>query len=326
VNTLRSDVLNNFSANVASATYADLHAKAQQLSTSINDFNSNPTQATLDASRTNWRTARAAWEQSEAFLFGPVASDNVDPRIDTWPINTTDLQTLMADNDSFPQTLINNLPDELKGFHPIEFLLFGENGDKQATDFSEKEKALLAALAQNLLNLTHGLSEAWSPDQSGSFYFQFKNAGNGSNQYTTQLAAYEEMVNAMAGICDEVANAKIGEPFAAQDPTLEESPYAENSMTDFTHNITGVSNVYTGKYTADGKGLEDWVKEYNLSLDQTIKSKIQAAIDALENVTHPFGQAITTQPVQVQHAIDAINDLKETLETELLPLVQQNIN
>jgi len=326
VTALRADVLDNFSKNVAAANYTDLYNKTQQLYTSIQEFNTDATQPNLETARTNWRIARASWEQSEAFLFGPVATENVDPRIDTWPINNTDLENVMADNDSFPQALISDLPDELKGFHPVEYLLFGQNGDKQAGAFTAKEKLFLIALAQNLNNLTTSLHDAWNPAQAGTYYHEFKTAGTGSSLYGTQRAAFEELVNAMAGICDEVANGKMGEPFTTQDPTLEESPYSKNSITDFTNNIAGVQNVYYGKYTSDGKGLEDWVREYNLSLDQTIKTKIQTAIGALNNVTQPFGQAISTQPIQVQAAIDAINDLKETLETELLPLVQQNVN
>src|SRR5687768_8935339 len=163
VNTLRADVLDAFSKNVAAATYADLYSKTLQLQSGITSFTSNATQTQLEASRNDWRTARAAWEQSEAFLFGPVATENVDPRIDTWPINTVDLENVMANNDSFPQSLVNNLPDELKGFHPIEFLLFGQDGNKLAADFTEKEKSMLAALAQNLSTLTQTLDAAWNP-------------------------------------------------------------------------------------------------------------------------------------------------------------------
>jgi uncharacterized iron-regulated protein len=132
------------------------------------------------------------------------------------------------------------------------------------------------------------------------------------------------MVNAMAGICDEVANGKIGEVYAAQDPSLEESPFSQNSITDFTNNIKGVQNVYLGKFSADGKGLEDVVRAYNLQLDSNIKLKLSTAIEALGKVTVPFGTAISTQKTQVQNAIEAIQALKTTLEDELLPFIQMH--
>ncbi|NCA22267.1 MAG: hypothetical protein EBS86_14155, partial [Crocinitomicaceae bacterium] len=90
-------------------------------------------------------------------------------------------------------------------------------------------------------------------------------------------------------------------------------------------NIICVQNVYLGKYSTDGKGLEDLVRKYNLTLDNTIKTKINNAIAALGTVTDPFGTAISTQQVQVQNAIDAIDELKEVLELQLLPFVQQKV-
>jgi putative iron-regulated protein len=62
-----------------------------------------------------------------------------------------------------------------------------------------------------------------------------------------------------------------------------------------------------------------------ISLDNTIKNKIAVAKNALGAITLPFGEAIVQQPTQVQNAINAINDLKATLESDLLPLIQQRI-
>jgi hypothetical protein len=67
-------------------------------------------------------------------------------------------------------------------------------------------------------------------------------------------------MDAMIDICNEVANGKIAEPYIQQNSSLEESPFASNSIIDFTNNIKSVQNMYLGKYTNDGKGLEDLIK------------------------------------------------------------------
>jgi predicted lipoprotein len=224
------------------------------------------------------------------------------------------------------ETYINNLDDALKGFHPAEYLLYGLNGTKTHVDFTAREFEYLEALTLNLRNLTAQLALGWNPALPTSFYNEFSMAGIGSTVFTTRKSAFEEMVSSMAGICDEVANGKINEPFVAQDPTLEESPFSQNSLIDFTNNIKGVQNVYLGKYIVDGAGLENFVRNHNLSLDATIKLQINNAITALNNITEPFGTAIISQPVQVQNAVDAINILKDTIEGELLPLVQLHVN
>ena len=68
------------------------------------------------------------------------------------------------------------------------------------------------------------------------------------------------------------------------------------------------------------------VSLHDLQLDGTIKQRIAAAIAALGTITVPFGQAIIEQPVQVHQAIDAINALSQTLDNDLLPLVQQQVD
>lgn len=321
-----TQILDGFAANIAEANYNDLAARTSDLMDLVTTFNAAPTDAGLDACRQAWRNARNSWEQSEACLFGPVASDNIDPRIDTWPVNFTDLEAQLAGSNAFDAAYINSLEDALKGFHPIEYLLWGQDGSKTAAQFTAREHEYLQALTVNLHDLTAQLSASWDPAVPTSYHHTFSNAGAGNVVYPTQQAAFEELVNAMAGICDEVANGKIGEPFILQDPGLEESPYSSNSMTDFRNNMRGVENVYLGRYASDGAALEDLVRTHDLQLDASVKQHIAAARQALDNVTLPFGEAITAQPVQVQNAIDAINALAVVLEDELLPFVQLHTN
>ena len=323
---LVSEILNQSASNVFAATYSDLQTKAVLLHNNTLALAVSTDETNLTACKQSWRDCRSAWEQSESFLFGPVSSENIDPRIDTWPVNFADLDSILASSAVFSTGYIDSLDDALKGFHPVEYLLFGVNGNKTASAFTPRELDYLNALTQNLQTLTSDLAAYWDNSVQGNYFTTFVSAGSGSTIYSTKRSAYEELVNAMIGICDEVANGKMNEPFLAQDPSLEESPFAFNSITDFTNNIRGVKNVYLGTYSTDGKGIEDLVRAHNLSLDGLVKQKMDAAIATLGTITVPFGQAITQQPVQVQNSINAINDLKTALENDLLPFVQLNTN
>lgn len=319
-------LLHDFSTVVAQPTYNALQKDAAQLHQLSEDFVANPSDSKLEACRAMWKSARLNWELSEGFLFGPVATGNIDPRIDTWPINFTDLDSIIAGNETFTEAYINNLEDALKGFHPVEYLIFGINGAKTAAEFSAREKELLVALTLNLSTLTTELADSWSSSNSSSYHYEFITAGKSSSVYESKQAVFEELANAMIGICDEVAGGKIGEPFLLQDPSLEESPYSNNSLTDFLSNMQSVENVYAGKFQQKGTGLQDLVKEHNLQLDATISSQIEAAKQSLKAISLPFGQAILDEQVQVQNAIDAIETLKETLEDELIPFIQLYAN
>lgn len=325
-NTLPATILTDFSTNVSQAVYNDLSGKTAALYDASLALQTNTNDANLEACRTYWKDARKAWECSEGFLFGPVSTENIDPRIDTWPVNFQDLENVLASSATFDAAYIDGLEDALRGFHPIEYLLWGQDGNKTAADFTARELDFLVALSANVKTLTADLAAKWNPANQGNYSTILNQAGSGSTIYTTKRAAFEEIVGAMAGICEEVAGGKMSEPFLQQDATLEESPFAKNSITDFTNNINSVEIAYKGHYTADGKGLEDFVRQYNLSLDSKIKTQIAAAKTALGNITVPFGQAIFSQPQQVQTAITAIETLGTTLNEELLPLVQLHTN
>jgi predicted lipoprotein len=333
---MKQTILSDFSGTVCQATYNDLSANANNLYNAINTFVNSNNDNDLVACKQAWRQTRQAWEQSEGFLFGPVESDNIDPHIDTWPVNFASLDSILANGPAtFDGTYIDNLEDALKGFHPIEYLLFGNDGAKTAAQFNQRQKDFLVALTLNLKALCTDVSTKWNPAVSGNYHAIFTTAGNGSAVYSTKRAAYEELVNAMAGICDEVANGKMKEPYDAVNASLEESPFAKNSLTDFRNNIKSVENVYLGRYTktdgtvGDAKGLEDLVRANNLSLDGNFKTKVSNAIAAIDNITVYFGQAIQTsngQRQQIQIAMQRINELKDLIEGDLLTYIQQQTN
>jgi len=316
-------ILNELSHNLYLNSYATLKSRAQKMFDDVQSFTANPTEAGLDLCRADWKSTREVWENSEAWLFGPVSTQSIDPRIDTWPVDFIRLDSVLNSNATINEAFVNGLEESLKGFHPMEYLLFGKNGNKTVAEFDARQMAFLLALSQNLNQLCSELHTAWAP-QGGKYVDELTLTGQ-QRLYPNKLSAYEEITNAMIGICDEVANGKINEVFMNLDSMGEESPFAKNSITDFTNNIKGVQMVYLGPHSSGTTGLVDFVRTFNLSLDARIKQKINTAISALGQITDPFGRAIFTQPIQVQGAIDAINDLKNELETGLLPLVQLHV-
>ena len=320
---LKAEISQDAANKVCLASYQDLSMKADQLLIAVNALTTTSNDANLNTCRTLWKSIRETWERSEAWLFGPVDVDKIDPQIDTWPVDFNDLNTVLESSDVLDEAYIAGLDEEhdaLKGFHPIEYLLWGKDGNKAASAFTDREKQYLTALAQNLKKLTADVKDSWS----GGYATALATAGSsGNSEYSTKRIAFETIVDAMGGICEEVANEKMRVPFELQDPKLEESPFAKNSIIDFTNNIKGIMDMYQGKFNEDGKGLEDLVRIYNLSLDNDIKTKHGTAIAALQAITVPFGEAIITQQTQVQTAMKKINELAETLAEDLKPFVQQ---
>ena len=322
---LEKKILVDFTYKVALPNYFDLQLKADLLNDAVINLDTHLTDANLLLAQQAWRNVRASWEQCEGWLFGPVEDNNYDPEIDDWPVNHVDMDSLLAGNLPFDEPAIHSFQTALKGFHPMEYLLFGPGGNKTAAQITLREREYLNGLALHLHAVTHLIYGSWNPAITGSFAGEFTNAGEGSNRYATRKDALVALVTAMAGICDEVANGKMEEPLAAQDPALEESRFSGNSVTDFKNNISGVSNVYFCKYTDQGTGLNVLVAEKNIALDNKIQQQINSAITSFNNITLPYGQAIFSQQVQIMNTQHAINELKTTLEEELLPFIILNV-
>jgi putative iron-regulated protein len=327
--TSQSAILTDMANNIIVNNYNDIDTKVQAMYNSIMvlEDSTKRTDANLLASQQAWLAARAAWESCEGFLLGPVESENIDPNIDTWPVSFSSLDSLLASNIQFSQQNIDSLDQDLKGFHPIEYLLYGQDGMKHASQLTPRELEFMAAVALNVKVESVLLVSNWDPQASGSYYYEFTRAGNGSNVYPTRRIAFLDVVRVMADICNEVGAEKLHDPFVAKDPSLEESPFSSNSINDFIHNIQGVQNIYLGMYgTAQGKGMSDLVRANNLSLDGEIKGKIAAAIASLQAITVPFGKAISEQPTQITNAMNTIGDLHDEIENKLVPFVTQYTN
>ena len=74
---------------------------------------------------------RKHWEQSEAFLYGPAAAHNIDPHIDSWPLDFNAMNALLHDQAQMASIeqeggayVGEKLGYALKGFHACEYLLF----------------------------------------------------------------------------------------------------------------------------------------------------------------------------------------------------------
>ncbi|MEK7253217.1 MAG: imelysin family protein, partial [Bacteroidota bacterium] len=89
-------VLANLGNNVILKTYDDLRDAAAALQSATAALEADPTAANLEAARAAWVAARSPWEQSEGFLFGPVDQEGLDPSLDSWPVNVTDLDNVLA--------------------------------------------------------------------------------------------------------------------------------------------------------------------------------------------------------------------------------------
>lgn len=318
------EVLTAISVDVITATYKDLNDKAIALKNSVNTFLNNSSEANLQAMRTAWTATRKPWEQSEGFLYGPVDTEGLDPALDTWPVDVNAMNSILDSNQVINAHLIAN-NNEARGFHLIEFLIWGENGNKQANEITPRQKEYLLAAAIDLQENTQKLYDGWK-SSGGNFANYFITAGAGSTLYPSQKAALEEIVEGLITIADEVGAGKIEDPLNSEGgvpkPELEESRFSNNSKADFADNMRSIQNIYLGIYNQkDVAGIEKILSEKNPVLDVKIKTAIKESILAIEAIPGTFTQAISNNRLAVVDAQNKVMKLKEILEAELKPFI-----
>lgn len=316
------EVVTDFVNKVALPQYTNLQAKATVLNTAVNTLNTTPNAANLLAARSAWQDVRSCWEQCEGFLIGPVEDDNYDPNMDTWPVDYAQLDSFTLNSSSFTAATIQTVGQSLRGFHPLESILWGKSGNATVDSITAKQKQYMVGLSQDILNTCTSLNSSWATS-GGNFQATVLNAGAGSALYANRKDALLAIVAGMSDICNEVGTGKIFEPFTSQDSTKTESPFSHNSMIDFTNNIKGAQNVYLCSYGgASGNSLSNLIAARNLSLDNKIKDQFAAAITALGNVTTTLESGIHTQRTQLQAAMTAITTLQATLDGDAKTFVQ----
>lgn len=323
-NAIKQEILINTSLNVITETYKDLYNNSVILATACQNL-SIGNEAKLKAVKDAWVATRAPWEKSEGFLYGPVDTEGIDPAIDSWPVNVVDMDAILNSGKAITSSLLE-ANNEARGFHTIEYLVWGLNGNKTASQLTTRELEYLVAAAQNLQSKTLQLYNGWLPSQ-GNFAKYFITAGQTGNQtYKSQKEALMEFVEGIIIISDEVATGKIETPLTGNQgnasPQDEESRFSNNSKLDFANNIRSIQNIYLGDYgTTQGKGLTDIVASKNAVLDVTIKNKITDAITSIEAIPGTFTNAISNNRTAVKNAQQKVAELKATLKSQLEPLI-----
>lgn len=335
--------VNPYIDNVVIPTYKGMADNAVLLAKKCNEMKeagvNGITVDMVKEAQSYWLKSRDYWEKSEAFLFGAAADYNIDPHIDSWPLDHNKLQTvlgLLKDGQNLEATDFGN---GLLGFHSIEYMLFELSADGTTSSpritFEDVELTFLAAVADDLAAQCTLLEQAWAGEVSAektaileaaeleasrNYGDEMKNAGQVGSLYKTYQEAAEEIIDGCVTIADEVANTKMGSPYrgvngqADGDRNYIESPYSLNSIVDFVGNIISIDNVYTGKGIEGGThaSISDYIKSVNPSLDENVRTLIQESKLAINAIPEPFAKNAGSSTTKI--AIDKVNELVVALE------------
>ena len=319
-------VLANLVNNVIVPTYTNLANETEALEKTLNGLTVKTiTQAQINSACEDFKQARKYWEQSEAFLMGAASDFDVDPTIDSWPLNRSLLLSYF--NNGMNDDMLEDAT--ILGFHALEFILFRDGqprkvaelqGNDTYKNFEHISGAQELAYAQTICTLlkqrTFQLQCAWDGGKNSSRLQVVKDAGldyqtekglsfadnltkagiSGSgSSFSTLKAAIAQVLSNDEGSCvaivNEVGTAKIANPFSAGDVSYVESPYSYNSITDFCDNIRSIRNVWLGS-------TNETVHQYSFhsffasvqsnAVNEKVENAYASAIEGIGNMPSPF--------------------------------------
>ena len=306
-------------------------------------------QAALDQACADWKTARANWENSEAFLFGAADVYSIDPHTDTWPVAANDLANVLRDEKAMSDldNFIKTANSGILGYHGLEYVMFREGKSRQIDQITNIEYNYICAVAKDLYNATATLEAAWDSKESNAERHQiaidylathnainddgdaegalggfqnfgkaFKNPGTGD--WETALEATLEIISGCQDIIGEVGDSKIGLPYTGEDPTYIESPYAYNSITDFYDNIVSCKNALYGTMGAMAPNEKSLIYFCRNAGNATLAgqandvvAKLDNALAKIQAMKAPF--ALYYADASCKVAIDALGELDDAL-------------
>lgn len=295
------------------------------------------TTAMVDQAGEYWNQSRDYWEKSEAFLYGAAADYNIDPHIDSWPLDKNAMDVLLTDLRAGKEWSIDIAGYGLLGFHAVEYMLFelsedGNSSKPHNLNYTIEELVYLCAVAEDLRDQCILLEAAWAGmdeittqkqellaaaelEPSFNYGWSMLNAGQGGSIYKNYQEAAEDLVQGCIDIADEVGNTKIGRPAmgsSEEDKNYIESPYSLNSINDFVGNMISIRNAYQGSNASDAS-ISDYIKKVDADLDQRVKAQIQTSIDAIEAIPEPFAKSATGS--EAENAVKVVGtDLVDVLE------------
>ena len=309
----------------------------------------NGSQAALDKACTDWKTARANWENTEAFLFGAADVYSIDPHTDTWPVAANDLADVLRDAQAMSNldNFIKTANSGILGYHGLEYVLFRQGQPRKIDQITTLEYNYICAVAKDLYNATATLEACWDSKESNAerqkiakeyvathlaidddgnqegaldgfqnFGKAFKNPGTGD--WDTALDATLEIISGCQEIIGEVGQSKIGLPYTGEDASYIESPYAYNSITDFYDNIVSCKNALYGAMSAttpnDKSLIYFCLNAGNATLAaqaKAVQTKLDNALAKIKAMKAPF--ALYYSDASAKTAIDALGELDDAL-------------
>jgi predicted lipoprotein len=324
--------LKNISENFIFAKYTDLNSSIANLQTNLSNFpdscGGDPTK--LSNLQSLWKDSYAILKSIEIVQFGASGSYST---IDAWPSNyltnppdTIKIEATIAGTETISETSLSQKGDSENGFGAIEYLLFtnqasATNAATICGTLTGRRKTYLVEATKLLYTRVSRITLNWNPNFSGNYTTILQTAGANNEFYKSDKEVLDTLIKQIVTIVDKIKDDKVGYPSGISvesggvvKANNIESRYANLSILNIRYNLEGLQSFYIG---INGPGIADYVRYYNISLDERIKAKIIQTINKSKEITNLKQEILSGSTAKIREFITVLNELKVIFSVEL---------
>lgn len=290
--------------------------QTDDLINSVNAFTLNPTSVTLLEARDSWKAAFLTWKNIETFNIGPIQNAFLIPRVHTWPVSSTGIESRIIDATVQNSDDVDTIGATIKGYAAIEYMLFNENDQIVIDQFTTggtttDRKAYLNALSQNLASRARESQDLWI-DFETDFKTNLESGVNGN---------FNRVINAMVASLESIKGRKIEEVLNSTptDITLFENYRSQISKEAIKANLDAVYFTYTGDFNdIEGFGIEEYTSEVlnREDIDVELQSAFTTAYSTLNNMNGSLENTAITDINQLEVLKEDVQNIIRLLKVD----------
>ncbi|NJL75834.1 MAG: imelysin family protein [Saprospiraceae bacterium] len=296
----QTPLLTNVSDILIIPAYQDLSQRIAQLSEAVNNFVAAPSESTLAATRSIFKTTYLSWQRAAPFEFGPAEAVFLKSTINNFPLN----ETVLQDNLNKGTWNLDAAGTYDKGLPALDYLLYGVASDDQAivTYFmnTPNAKKYLTDVVSQVKGKVDQVVSDWTKDYRAKFI---------ANTGTAAGTGLSLIINSLNEEYEYIKRDKLGIPSGVvtlgfTNPTKVEAYHSGLSLELLNEALNASEQYFLGK---NGIGLDDYLNEVDAmkngeKLSSVIKAQYQAARNAIQQISSPLSEAVDKQNSVVQTA------------------------
>lgn len=317
-------MLRDIVRNVIVPDHQELAVKCHALTVAVEQLVKAPTPESLEKTRQAWIAALLGARQIQWLQTGPIADREYLSTFYFGKVLPVRIEDVLNSSRVIDDSYLDELGATTKGMFTLEYLVFDERSEssaKASTNAVADTKRLfgtnvqrrcqfLLALANDVRRKAANVSVDWASTNRQDAAAKFAAGGQ---------ETLNGLVNQMAKVLENVAENHLHLALQLPAPVMRqldriEGGRSRTSLPQLIAIVRGTHKVYRG---GEGKGIDDYLRELNRSLESRVEQQFQKALSALQAIDAPLEEAVTERKESVQLAYQTVRDLEILFKVDL---------